>query len=173
MGDLPVSSQDGRVKPIMPSSTTALTTLLFAHLISTTYMTGLIWFVQIVHYPLFREIGRETFVTYEKCNQNLTTFVVGPPMIVEILSTLALLWLKPDSVDSRLLWAGFMLLMATTCTTAFVSVPLHERLSAGFDAVAHWRLVQTNWIRTVAWTGRCAIACLIIYQALKGSGSSN
>lgn len=158
---------------MMPCSPQLLTAVLFAHLISTTYMTGLIWFVQIVHYPLFVEVGRETFVSYERSHQNLTKFVVGPPMLVEMLTTSALLWLKPDSVDSRLLWGGFILLIITILITAVISVPLHEKLSAGFDATAHWRLVQTNWLRTVAWTGRCMIACLILNQALKSAGSSN
>ena len=40
-------------------------------------------------------------------------------------------------------WAG---------VTAFVSVPLHEKLAAGgYDADTHRRLVRTNWLRVFAW----------------------
>jgi hypothetical protein len=35
-----------------------------------------------------------------------------------------------------------------------VQVPLHERLSSGFDVHAHQRLVGTNWWRTLSWTVR-------------------
>jgi hypothetical protein len=33
-------------------------------------------------------------------------------------------------------------------------IPLHDRLSKGFDPVAHRALVQWNWARTVGWTVR-------------------
>ena len=46
--------------------------------------------------------------------------------------------------------------------TAFVSVPAHQRLAQGFDLEAHTRLVQTNWIRTLAWTARGALAIWMI-----------
>ena len=50
---------------------------------STLAMVGLIWFVQIVHYPLFAQVGREGFSGYEQAHQNRTTFVVAPLMLVE------------------------------------------------------------------------------------------
>jgi hypothetical protein len=31
---------------------------------------------------------------------------------------------------------------------------MHNALANGFDAQAHARLVDTNWIRTLAWTAR-------------------
>ena len=46
-------------------------------------MVGLIWFVQIVHYPLFGEVGHDRFADYERNHQNRTTLVVAPLMLVE------------------------------------------------------------------------------------------
>jgi hypothetical protein len=37
---------------------------------------------------------------------------------------------------------------------------MHARLVNGFDPAAHAWLVNGNWIRTVAWTARLAIAVL-------------
>ncbi len=37
-----------------------------AHITATLYMTGLIWFVQIVHYPLFARVGNAEFSAYEQ-----------------------------------------------------------------------------------------------------------
>jgi hypothetical protein len=42
-------------------------------------------------------------------------------------------------------------------STAFVQVPLHGTLARGFDEDAHARLVATNWVRTIAWSGHAAL----------------
>ena len=52
-------------------------------LLATAGMVGIIWFVQVVHYPLFTSVGRDAFVAYELRNTNLTSFVVGPFMAAE------------------------------------------------------------------------------------------
>jgi hypothetical protein len=38
--------------------------LLLVHGFATLYMTGLIWFVQLVHYPLFAQVGRHAHLSY-------------------------------------------------------------------------------------------------------------
>ena len=40
-------------------------------------------------------------------------------------------------------------------------------MNQGFDAAVHRRLVRTNWIRTVGWTlrGALAVAMLVIAAA--------
>ena len=40
---------------------------------STLYMTGLIWFVQVVHYPLLGAVGGSEFSAYEQRHMSLTT----------------------------------------------------------------------------------------------------
>ena len=39
---------------------------LLVHVVATLVMTGLIWFVQIVHYPLMAKVGRADFAEYER-----------------------------------------------------------------------------------------------------------
>jgi hypothetical protein len=46
-----------------------------------------------------------------------------------------------------------------------VQVPLHERLSAGWDAAAHQRLVASNWVRTVLWTVRAVLVAAMLAAA--------
>ena len=130
------------------------TLLLIANLLSTLYMVGLIWMVQIVHYPLFAEVGAENFVAYLKRHQVLTTFVVGPPMLVEAFSSVLLAWYPPVGVNLWLIFAGIALVFVIWISTAVFQVPCHGKLLKGFDQKAHRRLVRSNWIRTVAWTAR-------------------
>ena len=60
--------------------------LLIAQLVSTLFMTGLIWCVQLVHYPLFARVGEGTFSAYEQDHQRRITWIVMPVMLVELAS---------------------------------------------------------------------------------------
>ena len=148
--------------------TTADTFLALAHAASTLAMAGVIWFVQVVHYPLFAAVGREGFAAYESGHRRLTAWVVAPLMLAELAAAAALPF-RPALADPRWApWAGLALLAVVWLSTFAVQVPLHDRLGRGFDAVVHRRLVRTNWVRTAAWTARAALALLI----LVGSGST-
>ncbi len=125
--------------------------VLLLHLASTLFMTGVIWFVQVVHYPLFSRVGNETFAMYESMHATLTTLVVFPAMMLELLSAGFLLLNHKD--DWRL-WTGLFLLLVIWSSTMFVQVPKHSELSTGFNAAVHASLVVTNWIRTIAWSVR-------------------
>ena len=49
---------------------------------------------------------------------------------------------------------GLVLVVVIWLSTALFQVPQHRRLESGFDEQAHRRLVNTNWIRIIAWTAR-------------------
>jgi len=53
-------------------------------------------------------------------------------------------------------------LVVIWASTAMVQMPLHDRILKGPDTHAQRRLVSTNWIRTVAWTLRGAIALAMV-----------
>ena len=138
---------------------------LLGHLAATLFMTGLIWFVQVVHYPLFAGTGGAEFADYEQRHTGLTTWVVGPPMLVEGATALLLFWYRPAGVAAWQLWAGAALLAVIWLSTALVQVPCHEVLSRGFDSLAHRRLVGTNWMRTAAWSLRGLLALWMVWPS--------
>ena len=132
--------------------------LLTIHLAATLFMTGLIWFVQVVHYPLLACIPADEFSQYEKGHKLRTTFIVAPVMGFELLSALALVFM----VDSIWLWINLLLNAAIWLLTAFVQVPLHVRLERGFDRSAINALVRSNWLRTALWTGRAVLLTTLL-----------
>lgn len=144
-----------------------LNLVLLAHAFATLFMTGLIWFVQIVHYPMFQDVGSEGFAAYEKKHSQRTTFVVGPAMLLELLTVVLLLKLSPSNSMTQFAAVGAVLLAAIWISTAFLQVPMHSKLEAGFDPGAHRFLVNSNWIRTVLWTGRAALALMMISLQMK------
>lgn len=140
--------------------------LFLVHLAATLFMVGVIWFVQVVHYPLFGRVGAAGFVAYAEAHSRLTGYVVAPPMLAELATGVALLFRRPEGVPAALPWAGFALLAAAWASTALLQVPKHRALGAGFDRAAHRFLVTSNWLRTAAWSGRGLVVIWMAALAL-------
>jgi hypothetical protein len=139
--------------------------LLLVHLLATAALAGLIWTIQIVHYPLFDRVGASGFIPYHQAHSQRISFIVGPLMGIELLSALGILWKSPAGVSSSLSIAALGTLAVVHLCTIFGSVPAHSVLGRGFDGAAHQKLVRTNWIRTAGWTIRALIAAEMILQA--------
>ena len=145
-------------------------TVLLVNAAATFFMTGLIWFVQIVHYPLFAAVGSTDFPAYSRLHQSLTTLVVGPPMLVEAVTAGILVVSRPSGVSAWLAWTGLALVAAIWLSTALLQVPAHGRLASGFSAETGAFLVSTNWIRTIAWSARGAVVVAMLWQAFAARG---
>ncbi len=143
-------------------------TVVLAHAASTWFLTGLIWLVQVVHYPLFAQVGRRGFVAYEAAHSTRITRVLALPWAVQGATTLALLLLPAAGPPRGLVWACAVLAAIPVVVTVTLSIPAHQRLGQGFDADAHRRLVVTNWWRTAAWTVHALLTLPLITFALEG-----
>lgn len=121
------------------------------HLLCSLYMLGLIWFVQLVHYPLFAEVGSDCFIAYERHHTRRTSWVTAPMMLLELGTAVLLVYYQQRSGFYWLNLSGIALLWLSTF---FIQIPLHNRLIKVYDPRAIKKLVQTNWLRTVIWTIR-------------------
>ena len=72
--------------------------LYLLHLASTLFMVGVIWFVQVVHYPLFAKIGTMEFPGYEQTHTSLDRTGGRVPMLLELFTALLLLRFRPPGV---------------------------------------------------------------------------
>jgi len=133
-------------------------------------MVGIIWFVQVVHYPLFSRVGAGGYPAYQSAHSRLTTYVVVPPMLVELGTGIWLALRPPPFFPPALAWTGLALIAAVWLSTFFLQVPMHSRLERGFDAAAHRRLVASNWIRTAAWTARGGIVLVVLARIAAEAG---
>lgn len=133
-------------------------TLLAAHAAATWAMVGILWFVQLAHYPLFTAVPPGAFPAYQAANIRATAGLVAPLMLAEGLLALALAWRRRDAPA----WAGLALLAAVWASTAFIQFPLHRALLAGFDPALHERLLLTNWFRTAGWSARGVLALWLL-----------
>ena len=138
-----------------------MSALLLIHLAATLAMNGIIWFVQLVHYPLLSHAERSTFPAFAAAYQRRTTWVVLPLMAAELATAALIVRYAPPALRSLSIW-GLALLGIIWLSTALLQVPRHRRLAERFEPTVHRGLVRANWIRTVAWTTRSAIALALV-----------
>ncbi len=133
------------------------------------YMTGVIWLVQCVHYPLLRHVGSEGFTDYHHRHVTAIFPVVALPMVIEGIAATWLAFQPPAGVSRWALWGGLVCVLTAFGVTALISVPCHDRLAQGFNGATLERLVQTNWWRTLAWTlhGSLSLATLVQFGCQK------
>jgi len=103
----------------------------YAHVASTWFMVGLIWFVQLVHYPMMARADRAAFDDFEREHQRRTTWIVPPVMLVAAVTCFAMLppfvggYMSPQGLLGT---AAAALLIGVWVSTAALQVPDHRRL---------------------------------------------
>jgi uncharacterized membrane protein len=130
-------------------------------------MTGLVWFVHLVHYPMFAtvaEAGDEHFKAYEREHLRRTAPLIPPIMLVELATAVLLLLIQDASVSRQLVWIASGLLAVVWASTFFGAVPMHTRLSKGFTPRAHRWLMRFNLLRTLAWSARSVVALMLLMK---------
>jgi hypothetical protein len=111
--------------------------LLLPHFSATLFMVDVIWFVQVVHYPLVAKAGRSEFGVYKQQNMALTTWILAPPMLLELATAVLLFWIKPTGGSTGQLAIGLALLV-----------------------------VIRLWIRTIAWSLRALLVLWMAMSSL-------
>jgi hypothetical protein len=129
---------------------------------ATMAMVGIVWFAQVVHYPLFAKVDPGSFVKYQNFNLFRTVFIVVPLQMVEMGTALLLVWKTPAGLLPLQVWLNLILIILIWCSTAFLQVPRHYRLTRGFDVKGINFLVSTNWIRTISWSLRSVIVLWMV-----------
>lgn len=129
-------------------------------------MAGILWLVQLVVYPAFSLVAPNDLPRYASAHATRITFIVGPLMLAELVSFLILLVLGTPFPAWLAIAAGFTLLV-NWLSTFLWQVPLHARLQrAEADAIS--MLIRSNWLRTICWTTRAVLACLMLLVAMQG-----
>lgn len=120
--------------------------MLIANLAVSWALLGLIWVIQLVHYPLFEQVSVERWADYHARHTRQITIVVAPLMLAEL--AIAGLLVVQHPADS-LIWISAGIVVAMWVSTFFVQVPIHTALGRAWDLPLIHRLSNTNWIRTI------------------------
>jgi len=124
------------------------------------YLTGLIWTIQLVHYPSFNYISNDKQIKFHHFHQKMMGILAGPAMLIELISTtLYCLEFKATKGLDWTMIASMILVTITFFSTFFIQVPIHQKLIENnlTNKALIKKLVQTNWIRTLSWTLKAII----------------
>ena len=125
--------------------------LFFLNVISAFLLTGVIWTIQIVHYPSFHYIDKLSFTNFHNFHERRISIIVMPLMLIELITSIALYIHNMWSIIFAL---NLLIVGLIWYSTFFVQVPIHSILSEKKDKNLIEKLVNTNWIRTFLWSIR-------------------
>jgi hypothetical protein len=125
--------------------------LFFLNVISAFLLTGVIWTIQIVHYPSFHYIDKISFTNFHHFHERRISIIVMPLMLIE-LTTSTVLYI--NNMSSIVFALNLLIVVLIWCSTFFIQVPIHSILSQKKDKKLIEKLVNTNWIRTFLWSMR-------------------
>lgn len=131
---------------------------------ATLFNTGLIWTVQLVHYPGFLKMGVEKYIEYQQFHMKAITYLVGPSMLIELVLSVILLFMLTGLPDRALYVASFLILIGIWFHTAFWASPIHGKLLNGFSEDLARSLIHANWWRTIGWTLRAFLLGFILMR---------
>ena len=134
--------------------------MLIIHTIATSVMVGVIWIIQLVHYPSFHFIELNKYTTFQRFHMSRISYVVIPAMLTELF-TLILIIISMDQVDPIILASALFLIVIWLMTAVFFS-GVHQKLTLGYDQVVVEKLVKLNWGRTLLWTLRLLLVSIYI-----------
>lgn len=130
------------------------------------YVTGGIWFVQIVVYPLFGKVGEKEYIAYHKFYSSRIPLPVIVPGFASFLLPIALMFLRPESVPLWMTLANVACALVGLFVTVALEIPRHARLEkGGKQEVVIRELILYNWPRTVAITGSALLTLLMLTVA--------
>lgn len=112
-------------------------------------LTGLIWTIQLVHYPSFAFVEAQQFPSFHAFHSERITWIVAPLMLAEVALAL---WGVSQWPEVKGLWMGLVLVAIIWLSTMLLQIPLHHRLGLSQDLGLVEKLVMGNWIRTLAWS---------------------
>ena len=135
--------------------------VLLGHLIFTSIMTGVIWVIQIVHYPSFHFIEKELYTAFQKFHMNKISIIVIPIMLAELITGMMLFLDK--SAKSPFLIVSFVILVLIWLITGVFFSKAHNELMTGYQELVVNQLVVMNWIRTLLWTLRLLLLTYFVY----------
>jgi hypothetical protein len=133
------------------------------------FNAGTMTTLQLQHYSLYPQVGRDTFVGYIRANNRAAFLPAILPAMLLLVASVALVIRRPPFMTATAAVLALSLNLAQLAS----SIGWQRRLQAemaetGFDAGKTQLLVATNWIRTIAFLVQAVMATGILLSALNG-----
>lgn len=136
--------------------------ILLVQVLTTWTLLGILWFVQVVHYPLFRRI-KENFVQYERANLRKTAALLLPLLFIDLITNVMLVISLEKGPYTFLISFALAMNIITWFSAFFFQIEQHHELSMHFSKNIIHKLVKTNWVSTIAWTVKAALIFTLVF----------
>lgn len=122
-------------------------------------LMGVILMTQFISYPLLKSIPKDSFTDYHATYTGYIAPLVGPLMVFELIVISILTFQDPTNTIHI---ASAALVIMIWLSTFLIQVPLHNKLSKSYHAERINSLIHSNWIRTLSWTVKFALALILV-----------
>jgi hypothetical protein len=131
------------------------------------FNAGTMTTLQLQHYSLYPQVGRDAFLGYIRANNKAALVPAILPAMLLLCTSLVLVIRRPPFMTL----ATAVLALVLNVAQLVSSIGWQRRLQAemaetGFDAQKTQLLVTTNWVRTIAFLVQAALATRILLGAL-------
>ena len=132
---------------------------LMIHIISTSIMVGVIWVIQLVHYPSFKYVNESDYIIFQKYHMSNISNIVFPVMFTELITALIILFFGEKSLFFVL---SLICLFLIWVMTGVLFTKYHSILKEGKDLMIIEKMIKANWIRALLWTMRLIMILFVI-----------
>ena len=140
-----------------------MSSIFIINLVISFIATGLIWTIQLVHYPSMKFIPEEKFTAYHNFHSQRISILAIPIMLIELFTSLELFYQNGSSYN-HIFTINLILVISIWISTFLIQVPMHNTLSSAKNARVLNNLILSNWIRTILWTAKSLlmVSCLSV-----------
>ena len=128
---------------------------------------GLIWTIQLVHYPSMRYISKDKFTEYHNFHSMRISILAIPLMFAELVTSIILWYQNFNNTVQTVFLVNLIIVALIWLSTFLIQVPLHNALSKEKNTEKLSRFICTNWIRTILWTSRSILMILFFAFAME------
>ena len=140
-----------------------LSILFTVNIVVTAIMVGVIWTIQLVHYPFFHRLEKDNYELHMDDHREKISYIVIPVMLAELSTAISLVLINSRYQPEFI--AGLILLLLIWISTALLQVPSHSRLAGGYNPSEVQKLLKSNWIRTGLWSIRLILLIFVLIRA--------
>ena len=139
--------------------------LLLMHACVTFLLTGLIWVIQLVHYPIFQFLDSQSYSKAMTFHQQRISIIVVPLMVFELLSGLYLAYAQWAPL-ARFHSINMALIVLIWIHTFGIMVPFHKSISIQPNHSLLQKTLRHHWIRTTSWSVKSILWGAILWHLL-------
>lgn len=116
----------------------------------------------IYHEWLF--VGDAEFAKlHQEASIRIVAFYVLP-LVICTICTVLLFWYRPEPLSKSLVWMAFACELVIWLSSAFIQIPIQFQLDKGKDIELLNKLIETDWIRVIAFFIFIGIVIKMIVQ---------